>query len=48
MVSTQQNHDEDSSQFKLLTIEKVMYTIVIKMDYTDRSEVNQIKYTINY
>ena len=48
MISTQQNHDEDSSQFKLLTIEKVVYIIVIKIDYTDRLEVNQIKYIINH
>ena len=38
----------DSSQFKLLTLEKVVCIIVIKIDYTDRSEVNQVKYTINY
>ena len=33
----------DSSQFKLLTLAKVMCIIVIKIDYTNRSEVNQVK-----
>ena len=38
----------DSSQFKLLIMEKVMCIIVIKIDYTGRLEVNQIKYTVNH
>ena len=33
----------DSSQFKLLTIGKVVCIIVIKIDYTDKLKVNQIK-----
>ena len=47
MISTQQNR-EDSSQFKLLTIGKVMCIIVIKIDYADELKINQIKYTVNH
>ena len=36
----------DSSQLKLLTIEKVTCIIVIIINYTDK--LNQIKYTINH
>ena len=38
----------DSSQLKLLIIEKVMYIIVIEIDYTDKFKVNQIKYTVSH
>ena len=38
----------DSSQFKLLTMEKVVCIIVTKIDYTDKLKVNQIKYTVNH
>ena len=48
MISTQQNQDETLVQFKLLTMKKVMCIIVIKIDYTDKLKVNQIKYTVNH
>ena len=46
MISTQQNHDE-TSQFKLLNIDRLVCIIVI-INYTDKLKVNQIKYIINY
>ena len=48
MISTQQKSWWDSNQFKLLTMEKVMCIIVIKIDYTNKLKVNQIKYTVNH
>ena len=38
----------DSSQFKLLTIGKVVCITVIKIDYASKLKINQIKYAVNH
>ena len=44
MISTQQKSWWDSSQFKLLNIDRLVCII----NYTDKLKVNQIKYIINH
>ena len=48
LLSTQQNHDETLVNLKLLNINRLMCIIAIIIDYTDKLEVNQMKYTINH
>ena len=48
MISTQQNQDETLVNLKLLTIGKIVFITVIKIDYADELKINQIKYIVNH